>query len=154
MAGVNAQIALAVSSPERLPIEFQLTGSRPQPWTPEVVIGRMAGYVMTRNARTEVQRAQQAATRGIERLQDTATLDPPTTLTVPDGLDLADITNEVLALTSGVSESVTFPAALRQGPGAPPADVPLEEIGSNDWVVSGRHSATGSRCWPTTRTAR
>jgi len=143
VAGVNAQIALAASSPERLPIEFQLTSSRPQPWTPEVVIGRMAGYVMTRNARTEVQRAQQAATRGIDRLQDTATLDPPTTLSVPDGLDLADITSEVLALTNGVSESVTFPAALRQGPGTPPADVPLEEIGSNDWVVSGRHSATG-----------
>ncbi len=143
VAGVNAQIALAVSSPDRLPLEFQLTGSRPQPWTPEVVIGRMAGYVMTRNARTEVQRAQQAATRGIDRLQDTAALDPPTTLTVPDGLDLADITNEVLALTSGVSESVTFPAALRQGPGTLPADVPIEEIGSNDWVVSGRHSATG-----------
>ena len=49
----------------------------------------------------------------------------------------------MLALTNGVSESVTFPAALRQGQGAPPADVPLEEIGSNDWVVSGRHSATG-----------
>ena len=143
VAGVNAQIALAVSSPDRLPIEFQLTGSRPQPWTPEVVIGRMAGYVMTRNARTEVQRAQQAATRGIERLQETATLDPPTTLTVPDGLDLADITSDVLALTTGVSESVAFPAALRQGQGTPAADVPLEEIGSNDWVVSGRHSATG-----------
>ncbi len=143
VAGVNAQIALAASSPGRLPIEFQLTNSRPQPWTPEVVIGRMAGYVMTRNARTEVQRAQQAATGGIERLQETATLDPPTTLTVPDGLDLADITDEVLALTNGVSESVAFPAALRQGPGTPSADVPLEEIGSNDWVVSGRHSATG-----------
>ena len=143
VAGVNAQIALATSSPERLPLEFQLTSSRPQPWTPEVVIGRMAGYLMTRNARTEVQRAQQAATRGIERLQETAALDPPTTLTVPDGLDLADITSEVLALTNGVSESVTFPAALRQGPGTPPAGVPLEEVGSNDWVVSGRHSATG-----------
>ena len=57
----DPQIALAASSPGRLPIEFQLTSSRPQPWTPEVVIGRMAGYVMTRNARTEVRRHEAAA---------------------------------------------------------------------------------------------
>jgi penicillin G amidase len=143
VAGVNAQIALATSAPERLPIEFQLTSSRPKPWTPEVVIGRMAGYVMTRNARSEVQRAQQAAARGIERLQETASLDPQTTLTVPNGLDLADITDEVLALTNGVSETVTFPPALRQGQSPPQVEIPIEEIGSNDWVVSGRHSATG-----------
>ncbi len=143
VAGVNAQIALATASPERLPLEFQLTGSRPQPWTPEVVIGRMAGYVMTRNARTEVQRAQLAATRGLDLLRETAALDPPATVSVPDGLDLADITDEVLALTGGVSETVTFPDAARQGQGATSSDVALEEIGSNDWVVSGRHSATG-----------
>ncbi len=53
--GVNAQIEL---SKDRLPIEFQLTGSKPELWTPEVCLTRMAGYVMTRNASTEVLRAQ------------------------------------------------------------------------------------------------
>ncbi|HEX7486332.1 MAG TPA: penicillin acylase family protein, partial [Vicinamibacterales bacterium] len=143
VAGVNAQIDIATSSPERLPFEFQLTGSRPRPWTPEVVIGRMAGYVMTRNARTEVQRARQLRAVGLDRLLETASLDPPTKLAVPDGLDLADITDEILALASGVSETVTFPAVSRQSPGAFSIDFPYEEIGSNDWVVSGRHSATG-----------
>jgi penicillin amidase len=108
-----------------------------------VVIGRMAGYVMTRNARTEVQRARQAATRGLDRLRETAALDPPTTLTVPDGLDLADITDDVMALTNGVSETVAFPAAARLGREALQFEVPSDEIGSNDWVISGRHSATG-----------
>src|SRR5499433_84653 len=55
--GVNAQIRL---SKDRLPIEFQLTGSKPEPWTPEVCLTRVAGYVMTRNASTEVMRAQLA----------------------------------------------------------------------------------------------
>src|SRR5215510_1859553 len=41
--GVNAQIEL---SKDRLPIEFQLTGSKPELWTPEVCLTRMAGYVM------------------------------------------------------------------------------------------------------------
>lgn len=143
VAGVNAQIAIATSAPDRLPLEFQLTGSRPRPWTPEVVIGRMAGYVMTRNARTEVQRARQARSMGIERLVETVSLDPPTTLTVPEGLDLADITDEILALANGVSETVTFPTASRQSPAPPSLEFPYEEIGSNDWVVSGRLSATG-----------
>src|SRR5499426_3989906 len=55
--GVNAQIEL---SKDRLPIEFQLTGSKPEPWTPEVCLTRVAGYVMTRNASTEVLRSQLA----------------------------------------------------------------------------------------------
>src|SRR5215470_6418720 len=55
--GVNAQIEL---SKDRLPIEFQLTRSKPEPWTPEVCLTRVAGYVMTRNASTEVLRAQLA----------------------------------------------------------------------------------------------
>ncbi len=143
VAGVNAQIAIATASPGRLPIEFQLTGSRPRPWTPQVVIGRMAGYVMTRNVRTEVQRATQARALGLDRALEGAALDPPTRLTVPDGLDLADITEDVLALTEGANETVTFPAAPRESPGAPAPDVSAEEIGSNDWVVSGRHTSTG-----------
>ena len=144
MAGVNAQIAIATASPDRLPIEFQLTGSRPRPWTPEIVIGRMAGYLMTRNARTEVQRARQlrAARDGAA---DSFQLDPPAKVEVPDGLDLADVTEDVLALTAGIGETVTFPAATTRG-GSPLAlsfDFPYEEIGSNDWVVAGRHSSTG-----------
>src|SRR5499427_10081399 len=55
--GVNAQIEL---SKDRLPIEFQLTGSKPDPWTPEVCLTRIAGYVMTRNASTEVLRVRLA----------------------------------------------------------------------------------------------
>src|SRR5262245_26934282 len=55
--GVNAFIEM---SRDRLPIEFQLTGITPEPWTPETCLTRMAGYVMTRNASTEVLRAQLA----------------------------------------------------------------------------------------------
>src|SRR5215470_11377572 len=55
--GVNTQVEL---SKDRLPIEFQITGSKPEPWTPEVCLTRVAGYVMTRNASTEVLRAQLA----------------------------------------------------------------------------------------------
>src|SRR5262245_55153438 len=42
----------------RLPIEFQLAGFKPELWTPEVCLTRIAGYVMTRNASAEVSLAQ------------------------------------------------------------------------------------------------
>jgi len=177
--GVNAQVEIALSAPEKLPLEFQLTASRPGRWTPEVVIGRMAGFIMTRNARSEVQRATLARAVGAARVPLFAPLDPPKAVQVPEGLDLEDITDEILALTRGASETVSFPGQdERAGVPLPwtlssrlsafgliccqrPAaasrqlardtqpwsqffqDADLDEIGSNDWVVAGRLSATG-----------
>src|SRR5438552_10035557 len=51
--GVNAYIE---QSRDRLPIEFQKMGFRPEPWTPDVCLLRVAGYVMSGNANTEVLR--------------------------------------------------------------------------------------------------
>ncbi len=110
--GVNAEIRLVTSPGAELPIEFQLTGTRPEPWTPEVVIGRMAGYVMTRNARTEVQRAQRVRQFGASRVTALQPVDPPVPITVPEGLDLEDITDLVLDLASDASETVRFPGVL------------------------------------------
>ena len=76
-AGINAQIDLVIAQPAKLPLEFQLTGSRPDHWTPEVVVGRMAGYVMTRNARTEVQRARLVRDAGLARAAEVMPTDPP-----------------------------------------------------------------------------
>ena len=139
VAGVNAEVDIALSSPSKLPLEFQLTGSRPGRWTPEVVIGRMAGFIMTRNAASEVRRATLARAVGASRLPLFLPLDPPKAVEVPAGLDLEDITDGILALTSGAGETVAFPGrreedALEAGPDA---------IGSNDWVVAGRLSASG-----------
>ena len=111
--GVNAQIEL---SKDRLPIEFQLTGSKPEPWTPEVCLTRMAGYVMTRNASTEVLRAQLALefikdtvsrlvgsdmslesaieggrVAGLGTVAELIEIDPPRKLELPDGLDWKDL---------------------------------------------------------------
>ncbi len=142
--GINAQIAIATSRPGKLPIEFQLSGARPEPWTPQTVISRMAGYVMTRNARTEAQRARLARTNGIDSVNAQMPLDPPTTLRVPDGLDLADLDDDVLSLAAGASESVDFsPLAKLRAPSLSDLLDELSETGSNDWVISGARSATG-----------
>lgn len=167
VAGINAQVDLVTARPSQLPLEFQLTGSRPERWTTEVVVGRMAGYVMTRNARSEVQRARLVRRVGADRAAQLMSTTPAARLSVPDGLDLDDITDNILDVTSGTSESVDFAPLRNPGgdaagrlawmfvrPGAPgspasgsagrPAlDPDLDTIGSNDWVVSGRLTAGG-----------
>ncbi len=169
VAGINAQIDLAMAQPGNLPLEFQLTGSRPGHWAPEVVVGRMAGYVMTRNARSEVQRARLVRRVGVEKAAALMPTTPRSALVVPDGLDLDDITDNILDLATGTSESVDFaplrstapsleslltrPAVSRVQAKAERPDVASNwqaggamdaaMIGSNDWVVSGKLTATG-----------
>lgn len=45
VAGINAYIDEANKAPEGLPLEFRLLGTRPQHWTPEVVISRHQGLL-------------------------------------------------------------------------------------------------------------
>jgi len=116
--GVNAQVARVLANPAELPIEFQLTGVEPEPWTPEVVVGRMAGYVMTRNARTEVERARLARTAGIGRLGELMPPDPMVPIALPDGLDLADITDDILAIARDATAPIRFEAGQRSASGA------------------------------------
>ncbi|MBL8208521.1 MAG: penicillin acylase family protein, partial [Blastocatellia bacterium] len=122
--GINAYIE---ANRDRLPIEFQLTGIKPDLWTPEVCLTRMAGYVMTRNISTEVLRAQIVKAVGKDLAEDLIETDPPTKLTIPDGLNLDNISDQILRAASAASGSVNF----RQ----------IE--GSNNWVVDGTMSATG-----------
>lgn len=122
--GVNALIE---SSGDRLPIEFQLTGTKPEPWTPEVCLTRMAGYVMTRNASTEVQRAVLARQFGKEFVDEWIETEPDKKLELPPGLDLEGIDSKILASATAAGGPIVFN----------PSD------GSNNWVIDGTMSATG-----------
>lgn len=128
--GVNAQIALVKAS-GKLPIEFQLAGYQPEPWTPEVCLTRMAGYVMTRNASTEIQRAQLAREFGKEFVDEWVETDPKRKLEIPEGLDLAGIDARILAGATAAGAAVNF------------APNPNSSDGSNNWVIDGTMSATG-----------
>src|SRR5262249_9894522 len=118
--GVNAFIE---TNADHLPIEFQLTGIRPEPWTPETCLSRMAGYVMTRNASSEVQRAQLVRLLGAAKTDELLETDPFKKIEVPEGLDLSGIDNKILAGAAAASGQVSFDPNQRA----------IE--GSNDWVV-------------------
>ena len=122
--GINAYIAGLAG---KRSAEFAMVGYDPGLWVPEDCLSRVAGLLMTGNLRAEVQHAQDAAKFGLESVTKNNLFDPPVLLELPKGLDLADITAQVIK---------TYNQAV--GPVALTA-----EIGSNNWVVDGSMTVTG-----------
>lgn len=146
VAGVNAYIA---QHQDRLPVEFVVTGIRPQPWTLETMVLRQNTFG---NATSEIQLARSVAELGVDAANQRSNPDPPDTLVVPDGLDIAAfgrIGNE-LAAAARAGGPMPRPEILSQYRSAVPASAErfvdeghVAEPGSNNWVVSGTLSATG-----------
>ncbi|MFL6196142.1 MAG: penicillin acylase family protein [Thermoanaerobaculia bacterium] len=122
--GVNSYIE---SSRGRLPVEFQLAGFKPEPWTPEVCLTRMAGYGMTGNAGLEAFRALLGAELGWKMADELLPTDPRKPLESQPHAGLEGIEEKVMALP--------------QAAGAPLSFAPRD--GSNNWVIDGTLSATG-----------
>jgi penicillin amidase len=126
--GVNAYIR---HTRDRLPVEFQIMGFRPEMWSPEVCLTRQAGYVMTGNAASEVQRAQLVAAVGPERAAEIMPPDPPTTFEPAPGIDVRSITPQILS-GHRANAAPYFPRRDEAGDG-----------GSNNWTISGKRTVTG-----------
>ena len=122
--GVNAYIAEVRDHP---PIEFDLLGIKPEPWTPEVPLQRMAALSMTSNAENELVRAKLVATLGAARVDELFPADPKRPHDPARGLDLAGIDPATFADFTEAQGGVVFPK--------------IE--GSNNWVVSGAHTQSG-----------
>jgi penicillin amidase len=136
--GVNAFIA---QNKDRLPVEFVMTGIVPEPWTIQQLVLRPASFG---NAAAELQLARSVAQVGADEANRLRNPDPPDPLTVPDGLDVAAITDAVIAGTrAGGGQSM--PALLPQyrAAAADGDDSSVREPGSNNWVVGKDRSATG-----------
>ena len=128
-----------------LPVEFKLTGLRPEPWTIGDVVLRAGGFG---DATAELRLAQNVARLGVAEANRRAQPEPWDDLKVPEGLDVSIITDEILGGLRGAGQ-LPKPAILEQyrAPGqaanelAPPD---WEETrGSNNWVMSARLSKTG-----------
>lgn len=144
---------------ENLPVEFKLTGIKPEPWTAKTLTLRWAQLGISSTGGTpinELTLLQSVKRLGVQEANRRAAPDPPDDLKVADGLDLNAISDDVLA-------------AARKGDGDPfsPGVLPTPEIvaeyrslvpavqaarfapelqdmdGSNNWVISGKLSATG-----------
>ncbi|MGH8629209.1 MAG: penicillin acylase family protein, partial [Burkholderiales bacterium] len=94
--GINAYIAQVTSS-GKLPIEFQLLNIKPEAWTPEVCVSRMAAYSMTGNASNEILRADAVQRLGVELANKLLPADPPHTIQPSPSFSLEGISDAVLA---------------------------------------------------------
>ncbi|HET6681140.1 MAG TPA: penicillin acylase family protein, partial [Gemmatimonadaceae bacterium] len=154
--GVNAYIDQANASPETLPIEFRLLGTRPQRWTPEVVISRHQGLLG--NIGQELRTGRAVASLGADRVKALDAFGPgDPDLTLAAGIDSAALADDILALYDAFRAPVRFRpadviASARARRPASPGENNASlggasgatwthdalDIGSNNWVVSGR----------------
>jgi len=144
--GVNAYIAQAG---EALPVEFELTGIRPEPWSAETPLLRMQTAMPLGDARRELRLARQVAELGPVEANRRARPTPFRELSVPDGVEMALIGQDVLAGLSGFRSAMARPAL------APPYEAWLHadtsenggvqenSPGSNNWVISPDLTASG-----------
>jgi penicillin amidase len=154
--GVNAFIR---HNADNLPVEFKLTGVRPDPWTARTVVLRWAqiGLSSVRgHGINELQLAMNVARFGPEEANRRAKPDPMEPLRVPAGLDVKLITQDVLnAARAGDDDPFTgdLPAleviepyrALMPQVRAARVSSPWDpaDAGSNNWVMSGSRTPSG-----------
>ncbi|WP_198670770.1 penicillin acylase family protein [Oceanicella sp. SM1341] len=152
VAGVNGYIAWALEDPARLPPEFALTGSAPEPWAAEDVV-RIRSHALTRNAISEVIRSNLLAGLGPETDLLRKNLEPKRvpgdTGIAPGSVPMAVLDDFRLA-TAGVSFSPERLAAPLAEAGRWRRVDSLAQVvadatwtGSNNWAVSGARSSTG-----------
>lgn len=144
--GVNAYIAQAG---ERLPVEFRLTGIRPQPWTPEVALLRTQTAMPVADALNELRLARRVAAVGVDSANREARPSPWRDLVVPDGFDPSVVDDAAIAALNALRTGVVRPALLPEYAslaGAVPSEntgVQEHSPGSNNWAISGRLTASG-----------
>lgn len=161
--GVNQAIRIAREA-GKVPVEFQLMGFQPEPlWSAKTLLTRMPGWTLSRNANSEVSHALAIKAIGLDKAQQLLVTEPAKKLEIPEGLDLADITPQILAIARGANDitwkftpQIGVPSQTASlGPasgGTPNTEIGAElgvqandkfDLGSNNWVVGGKKSATG-----------
>ena len=157
--GINAYISLTEREPGRLPIEFQVLGLKPGPWTSEVVVSRHNG--LFGNITHELRHAQMVSLIGPERARDLLNLHPGKPSLEPE-VDLAIIPRDVLNLYHAYRAPITFepedvqrefqasarsrPATDHDSPDALALEFEDQAAmnGSNNWVIAPERSFTRS----------
>lgn len=160
VAGINAYIAAANSDPKSLPIEFQMLGIQPQPWTWEVVISRHQGLL--ENVADELTISRVVSKIGSDAAkkiyyfhpnEPVLDLDPA----IPEDLLFKDILAPYEAFRERLvfhledllpefrAEEKTAAIALAREASELKSTLEADAFaqGSNNWVLSGKKTASG-----------
>lgn len=136
VAGINAFVTLAHEDDSFLPVEFKELGYLPSYWEASDV-ARIRSHGLFYNLEDEVARALTLRDFGPEVEDLRRAREPYTNLSVPEGLDLKAIPDDVLH----VYRLATTPPDL-SNPLAPPPPR-TEPEGSNNWVIGSSRTSTG-----------
>jgi len=108
--GVNAYVAQVRSGDRPLPIEFTLTGSRPESWQADDVL-RIRSHALVSNVTSEVARARVVCAAGLKADALRRKIEPPGhKMMVPPGLNPCDVPADVLKDYLLATKQVDFTA--------------------------------------------
>lgn len=144
-AGINAYVAMTREDPALLPLEFRELDYQPALWEPSDV-ARIRSHGISNNLVQEVARALILRDFGAETEELRRRRQPWRPLSVPDGLDLSVIPDDVLRDYLLATMPAQFPPPpAAPGPAGPPG--PAASLagadGSNNWVLAADRTATG-----------
>ncbi len=162
--GVNAYIDEALDNPDALPLPFKLLGIQPKHWTEEVVISRHQGLLG--NIGQELNTGRAVCTIGEDKVRDLQYYHPHDPLLTLDPMIDCDslVKNDILKLYNAYRATLRFEpedlvlaenrnsaqdfqqiasTLLLEDQNLQKHD--LDDIGSNNWVVSGDLTQDG---WP------
>ena len=139
-AGINAYVAEVRAGKRPLPVEFALTKSQPEDWSPEDIL-RIRSHALVSNVTSEVARARTICAGGLEADALRRKLEPAHKVTVPKGFDPCSVPADVLADYILATDAVSF-TPLEQKKLAEVIDERAAE-GSNNWTIAASRSATG-----------
>jgi penicillin amidase len=157
--GINAYVAATQKDPSLLTPEFQMLDFKPGRWTPEVVISRFNGLLG--NVDSEINMALAVNLLGAEKVKDLEHFQPgDPDLRIDPAIDTKLLSNDILKLFNAFRTQLHFTADELLPEYRNPKTVTLleqridlsspldqssrrEDIGSNNWVVSGKLTMSG-----------
>ncbi len=160
VAGVNAYIDYINDRPDELPLEFKLLKTKPQKWTPDVVISRHQGLLG--NIGNELNVGRQVALVGVEKTKEINYFHPHDPLIDIDpkidkdllSVDILEYYNayrrpvrfqpeDIIASVQNNEDSYKNLALINEASDAILKKNDINDLGSNNWIVSGEHTASG-----------
>lgn len=158
--GINAYVKEVLTDPKILPLEFTLLNITPGLWTPEIVISRHQGLLG--NLEDEVSNARAVAALGAEKVKGLKALEPgEVRLEIDAAINQQALSKEIAELYSAFRKPLEFTPKdislsanmdLKQYQYFAQQDADAyrqvmerekENIGSNNWIVSGALSQSG-----------
>ena len=150
--GINAYITEILKTPEKLPFELRVLDTKPGLWTPDVVISRHQGLLY--NVRDELNYGRLVTLIGPEKLRELQWFHPVNQPTEPD-LTLQvkgdELFQPILELYEAFRLPLKFQGQATKADEDEASRAPVNNfvesdkqyVGSNNWVISGRKSASG-----------